>query len=212
MKPAPDDYLRTFPQPNHPVSSSQHWSKLFENDQLTRERAAGRTCHGLVEPNISFGPTYKFDPSEAYPVTDEQLSHWPWAKHRWPSWCDRCLYLEVPQWLRRQQPKAQIIVHKYSSLPLFPTSDHRPVALSLSVPLLPIPKPDLEEEVDDTDPRIKPPFNIDPDWKPKRERARKLEILVGLGLFFTNTREGIAISVISLTFLTGVYLILRAFV
>jgi len=75
------------------------------------------------------------------------------------------------------------------------------------VPLLPIPKPDLEEVEDDTDPRIKPPFNIDPDFQAKRNRARNLEILIGLGLYFTTTREGIAVSVIGIAIL----IILRSF-
>lgn len=209
-RPAHDDHLITFPQPNQPESSSKHYSKLFENDQLNQERSAGRTLFGLTEAPVSFGPTYKFDSQEPSSVTNEE-QHWPWAKHRWPSWCDRCLYLEIPQWLKKQHPKAKIVVHKYSSLPLLPTSDHRPVAISLSVPILPIPSPDTEEEEDDADPRIKPPFNIDPDWKSKRERARTLEILIGFSLFFTSTREGIVVSLIGLATIVGCYFVLRSF-
>lgn len=208
MKPAPEDHKTTFPQPHHPESSPQHFSKLYEKDQLNQERAAGRTCHGLIEAPVLFGPTYKYNPQESYSGTDEELVRWSWAKHRWPSWCDRCLYLDIPPWLKRQEPKAQIVIHKYSSLPLFPTSDHRPVAMSLTLPILDIPEPDQDEE--DTDPRIKPPFNIDPDWKSNRERARNLEILVGLSMYFTSTRQGIAIVAATALGVTGCYLLLRS--
>lgn len=208
MKPAPDDHRTTFPQPHHPESSPQHFSKLYEKDQLNQEKAAGRTCHGLIEAPISFAPTYKYNPQEPYSDTDEELLRWSWAKHRWPSWCDRCLYLDIPSWLKRQQPKAQITVHKYSSLPLFPTSDHRPVALSLSLPILAIPEPDPEE--DDLDPRVRPPFNIDPDWKSNRERARNLEMLVGLSMYFTCTRQGITILAATTLGVAGCYLILKS--
>lgn len=191
IAPSPTDHAESFPQPHHDESSPQHMSALFENDQLNQERLAGRTCHGLVEAPVKFPPTYKYDPKEPFNTPDEDLTKWHWATHRWPSWCDRILYLDVPSWLKAQNPDAKITTHKYTALPLFPTSDHRAVVLHISVPLLPIPKPDEEEERDNPDPRIHPPYDIDIDWRSKREKARRLELMTGLSVYCTTTVEGI---------------------
>jgi hypothetical protein len=212
MKPSPTDHLDTFPQPHHSSTSSNHYSTLFKNDQLNQERLAGRTCHGLIEAPITFPPTYKYDSKEPYLTPDEDLSTWHWAKHRWPSWCDRILYLPIPSWLIRSHPEAKIITHKYAALPLFPTSDHRAVALSLSLPLIPVPSPPEDAEGDEgiEDPRVKAPFDLNPDWKAHRERARMLEVLVGFSLYFTVTAEGVG--VLAATVLGGVggYFVLKA--
>lgn len=165
--------------------------------RLNQERLAGRVCHGLVEPHVTFPPTYKFEREspESFSVTGEETSRWTWAKHRWPSWCDRILYLD--------HPKARVVVHKYSALPLIPTSDHRPVALSLSVPLKP-------NEDGDDNLGIQSPFNIDPDWRSKRARARTLELVSGLALFLISTREGLVILTASVIGITGSYLVLKS--
>jgi hypothetical protein len=209
LSPSPTDHIDTFPQPHHSPDSSNHFSSLFESDQLTQERAAGRTLHGLTEAEINFPPTYKYKSEEPFLTPDDELKKWPWAKHRWPSWCDRILYLPLPAWVTRSQPSLAITTHKYTALPLFPTSDHRAVTLELSVPIVSIPVP-VEEEGDD--PRIKPPFEINVDWKRKRERARQLELVVGFALYFTSTKEGGAVAVAVLVGVVGAYFAIRAMI
>ncbi|KAG4438964.1 hypothetical protein IFR05_005536 [Cadophora sp. M221] len=208
MSPSPTDHKDTFPQPYHDKTSPQHFSKLFENDQLNQERLARRTCHGLIEAPVTFPPTYKYDPKEPYLIPDEDLSKWHWAKHRWPSWCDRILYLDIPSWVKRAHPEANIVTHKYSALPLWPTSDHRAVALDLSIPLLPIPQPKEDEQGDD--PRIHPPFEVNIDWKTKRERARVLELVVGFAMYFTTTLEGGGVTVAMVLGAVGAFFAIRA--
>lgn len=188
ISPAPSDHIEIFPQPDNSISSPNHYSSLFENDQLNQERLAGRTCHGLIEAPVSFPPTYKYRSEGPFMTSDDELNRWPWAKHRWPSWTDRILYLDMPPWVQNEHPEAKIISNKYSALPLLPTSDHRAVALDITVPLLPIPEPEEGEGGDD--PRAKMPFDLDIDWKTKRERARMLEVMVGYTLYFTKTKEG----------------------
>jgi hypothetical protein len=208
LSPSPTDHIETFPQPHNDPSSPNHYSELFKSDQLNQERLAGRTCQGLIEAPITFPPTYKYDSKEPFLTPDEELLKWHWAKHRWPSWCDRILYLDIPSWLKSQHPEAKIVTHKYSALPLQPTSDHRPVALDLSVPLVPIPSPD--EEQDDDDPRVNPPFEVDIDWKSKRDRARTLELLVGFSMYLTTTVDGGGVMLAMVAGSVGAYFAIRA--
>ena len=210
ISPSSTDHEDTFPQPYHDKSSPNHISALYKNDQLNQERIAGRTCHGLIEAPITFPPTYKYDPKEPFNTPDEELQKWHWATHRWPSWCDRILYLDVPSWLKEQHPEAKITVQNYTALPLLPTSDHRAVTLEVSVPLIAIPKPDLEEE-DNTDPRIHPPFSIDINWKTRREWARKLELVAGFIAYFTTTWEGAGVFIALLAGAIGVYFAIKSF-
>jgi Endonuclease/Exonuclease/phosphatase family 2 len=209
LSPSPTDHIDIFPQPHHSPDSANHFSSLFESDQLNQERAAGRTLHGLTEAPITFPPTYKYKSEEPFLTPDDELKKWPWAQHRWPSWCDRILYLPFPAWVTRSQPSLSITTHKYTALPLFPTSDHRAVTLELSVPIVPIPPPN--EEAGD-DPRIKPPFEIDIDWKRKRERARQLELVFGFAGYFTTTKEGGAVAVAVLVGIVGAYFAIMAMV
>ncbi|KAE8454452.1 hypothetical protein EG329_000075 [Mollisiaceae sp. DMI_Dod_QoI] len=208
MSPSPSDHIDTFPQPHHDSNSPNHYSALFEHDQLTQERAANRTLQGLKEAPVTFPPTYKYDSKEPFLTADEELTEWNWAKHRWPSWCDRVLYLDIPSWLSRKSPSAKITVHKYSALPLFPTSDHRAVALEVTVPLLEIPAPEEEEEGDD--PRIHPPFEVDIDWKSRRDRARVLELVAGFTMYFTTTAEGGGLMLAMAIGAIGAYFAIRA--
>ena len=62
------------------------------------------------------------------------------------------------------------------------------------------------------DPRIKPPFKINVDWKRKRERARQLELVVGFALYFTSTKEGGAVAVAVLVGVVGAYFAIRAMI
>lgn len=208
LKPSPLDHRDSFPQPHHDEASPRHHINLFGNDQLTQEREAGRTLHGLVEAPVTFPPTYKYTSDEPFLVPDDEIPRWSWAKHRWPSWCDRILYLDVPPWLERKAA-AEITPHKYVALPLFPTSDHRAVALAFTVPLIPIPKPDEEDEESD-DPRIKPPFTINPNWRTDREKARRLELISGFTMYLTGTWEGWAVLLGTAAGIIGGFFLLKA--
>lgn len=185
IKPSQYD-VRKFPQPTDDSSKSHHYSKLLQNDQLHREVKAQRACHGLQEAPIDFPPTYKYsDRQRAMADTDDGAT-WLWANHRWPSWCDRILYLDLPPWVIEKGQLCSINVNSYTALPLMSTSDHRPVALSLSIPIKAIPAP-INEIVDV---RTHPPFSIDPRWRERRAVARNLEIVVGLAAYLGLTWEG----------------------
>lgn len=193
--PSPNDN-EEWPQPTESPSDPRHWSHTLPKDQLNRERIQKRTLHHLTEAPIEFGPTYKFSNTaqknamrNAEPTTKriladgravqfatiqartEEDSAWLWAKHRTPSWCDRILFLEAAK------PK----VHAYTTLPVQPTSDHRPVALSCSFPLEPLKV------------LVESPVDIKPDWRERRAMARRLEFLVGLAAYLGLTWEGEAL-------------------
>lgn len=208
LPPLPTDHLDVFPQPNHDASSPKHISSLYERDQLNIERVAGRTMHGLIEAPVTFPPTYKYNSKEPFLTRDEELVQWHWASHRWPSWCDRILYLPFPGWVKGT--KEEIRTGKYTALPLFPTSDHRAVALEVAVPLISIPKPDEDEADGDKDPRIHPPFDIDINWKSRRQRARVFELVAGFTTYFTTTAEGGGVVVAMLAGAVGAYFAIRA--
>lgn len=186
-KPSENAYL-TWPQPTKNPSAPEHYSHLLSSDQLTPERLAGRTLHGLQEAPIDFPPTYKYSEKARTnaPVFDTS-EYWDWSKHRCPSWCDRILYLDMPSWTKQHR----IQVHGYKALPLMATSDHRPVACSFSIPAIPIPEPVAEEEEEaGLDVRLVPPFGIDPLWREKRETARMKEVVVGIAAYLALTWEG----------------------
>ena len=187
IKPSPVDH-QVFPQPTQDITDSRHYSNLLKEDQLSREMKAGRTCHGLREAQLDFPPTYKYSVETRSLAEIERKDHWYWARHRWPSWCDRILYLELPPWLKAQEPSIAIQTRKYTALPLMLTSDHRPVALSLSIPLQSIPLPDTTTDIEDV--RLSPPFSIDSQWKKKRGIARRKEAAVGAGAYLALTSEG----------------------
>lgn len=193
-KPTPDSHL-TYPQPCEDTSYPQHFWHLLDSDQLGQEMRAQRTCHGLREAPIDFPPTYKYsdrgraNASKKGIEMDEDGQYWDWAKHRWPSWCDRVLYLELPAWMKVKGKEEKIRVQGYKALPLMQTSDHRPVACSFSIPALAIPEPSEIDEVDGGV-RIKPPFELNPVWKERRAAARRREMLVGIGAYLALTWEG----------------------
>lgn len=170
-KPSPNAHL-TWPQPSSDPNAKRHYSHLLPSDQLKREMQAERTCHGLQEAPITFPPTYKYShearsAAAANPQRqnndddDDDGSHWYWSQHRWPSWCDRILYLDAPPWAtssssekkkKKETPTttaSRVEVQGYKALPLMASSDHRPVACSFSVPAEAIPdppEPNREEE------------------------------------------------------------------
>ncbi|MCJ1354379.1 MAG: hypothetical protein MMC33_004367 [Icmadophila ericetorum] len=208
-----------YPQPTTDPISIQHYTHLLLKDQLAAQISLDKTCHGLHEAPITFEPTYKYSDRAREGVAEKEAGkkrkvregetepeQWGWATHRWPSWCDRILYLPQPKWM---QSKSQIQIHNYTALPLMSTSDHRPVALTLSLPLTPIPSPPedftgLNEDATDgnasgeeapsgtkvTDVRLSPPYPIDPLWREKRTIARRKEVVVGVGAYIGLTWEG----------------------
>lgn len=196
-KPLPDAHV-TWPQPRSDTNAKQHYSQLLSSDQLKREMKDGKTCHGLQEASIDFPPTYKYSDEARSAATsrqddgDEEGSHWGWAKHRWPSWCDRVLYLDMPPWVKSKDPAARVEVQRYEALPLMASSDHRPVACSFSIAAEPIPEPSEGEEETGAKPdvRLVPPFGLNPLWMEQREAARTKEVMVGIVAYLGLTWEG----------------------
>lgn len=198
---------KSWPQPDMSAQDPNHYSQLLRNDQLTRERNAARTLHHLLEAPIHFPPTYKYaDAPRPHVQNDEEIGRWDWAKHRYPSWCDRILYLDRPPWAKTlSEPQ----VCSYNALPLFATSDHRPVGLWLTIDAKAIPQPEAEQYQDD--PRLNPPFALDMDWQSKRNMARRREFLVGLFAYLTLTWEGNALLLGSGVGIVGGWLVVRSF-
>ncbi|SZF01773.1 unnamed protein product [Blumeria hordei] len=187
--PTKNDYSDTFPQPYFLINNTRHYMNLLKSDQLNQARLSGKTCQGLTEAEIKFPPTYKYDPKKQALLSDKKSpDFWYWAAHRWPSWCDRILYLDLPSWLGNIHTEASMKVLNYYTLPVTQTSDHQPVVLEIQVPLIAIPEPNYEME--SSDPRIHPPYEIDPSWKSQRTLAKFLETFVGWPLWLLTTSEG----------------------
>jgi hypothetical protein len=217
VRPRVEDHVR-YPQPHATPNDASHHSKLLQTDQLTRELRAKRTLHGLSEAPITFPPTYKYsDEAQNAALLGEQSQEgsadvWKWATRRWPSWCDRILYLEYPPWMAastKKGGKSTIQVQGYDALPLFPTSDHRAVALAVTVPLLPITSPP-SQILDVDDARLHPPFPIDPSWRARRENARVKEVVVGGLAYLALTWEGNGILLATVAGIFGGWIVLRS--
>jgi hypothetical protein len=211
--PGPSTY-KTYPQPSRPSDSPNNHmvlSDLLAHDQLTQERIEGRVLHGFAEQPIEFPPTYKYShvrsalPSPQVAKEDstededetvvQEPSTWTWARHRWPSWCDRILFY----------PPAGITPGTYTALPLLPSSDHRAVALHVTL------KPGSQKTQIKNDLRVSPPFPLDPDWKARRAAARRYEIAVGMASWVVLTTEGNATLVGLLGGGLAVYFLVRVF-
>lgn len=167
--PQPED-IANFPQPDEPQESKKHVYSLLSQDQLARERKAKRTFQGFEESPIHFPPTYKYRQSDIIPVQQagEEPLVYQWTTHRFPSWCDRILYLST----------ANVKVNGYKALPLQHTSDHRPVALSFSI----------QKTARQTE--ISSPYSLNPQFAEWRAAARTREIVVGVIAYLGVTREG----------------------
>jgi len=169
-RPGPSDYL-SFPKP---ATADLTW---LQRDQLSQERKAKRTLHGLEELPISFPPTYKYlhvkRVVNSTGLEGTEQEHWAWSRYRYPSWCDRILFV----------PSDGLQPHIYVSLPVLPTSDHRPVALSVTLP------------AKSAGNIFEAPFPISPDWCSRRASARRREVVVGLLAYLSLTREGNSILV-----------------
>lgn len=216
--PLKEDHAR-FPRLNADPGSPQHYLELLKGDQLLREMRSRRSFQGMKEAEITFPPTYKYTSAareaarEAAQNNTMQSQEWKWTSSRWPSWCDRILYLDTPTWMegnRKVQP------HKYDALPLFPTSDHRAVALSATVPLDTISAPQSANANANAnsaaaaaaDVRLAAPFSVDPEWRSKRRSARAKELIVGYLAFISWTWEGNGFLLASILGLVGAYLAL----
>uniref|UniRef100_A0A1B0AR19 phosphoinositide 5-phosphatase n=1 Tax=Glossina palpalis gambiensis TaxID=67801 RepID=A0A1B0AR19_9MUSC len=113
-----------FPLPSHLPHGYMH------TDQLSSVLADGAAFRGFMEANITFPPTYKYDPGTQHFDTS--------SKQRAPAYTDRILYKYRQSQgltLRRQsilpgmtspsQPHVQCLL--YDSVPSIITSDHKPV-------------------------------------------------------------------------------------
>ncbi|XP_017844552.2 LOW QUALITY PROTEIN: inositol polyphosphate 5-phosphatase E [Drosophila busckii] len=113
-----------FPLPSHLPHGYMH------TDQLSSVLADGAAFRGFMEANITFPPTYKYDPGSQNFDTS--------SKQRAPAYTDRILfkYRQVQGLvIRRQstvpgvstptQPYVQCLL--YDSVPSITTSDHKPV-------------------------------------------------------------------------------------
>ncbi|KAI1626728.1 Endonuclease/exonuclease/phosphatase [Exophiala viscosa] len=194
LRPSPQDVEERFPQPTKNRDDPKNYHNLLAEDQLTEQVKAGKSLHGLTEAPIDFPPTYKYHTDESKPVTlDGGDQEWQWAPHRWPSWCDRIFFWD--------QGDVEVKPQKYTCLPLFATSDHRPVVLAASVPLKPVA---ASEQAD------RAPFQIDSTWKSRRAQARRKELVVGLGAYLALTREGNALLIATVIGAVGGWLIIRS--
>ncbi|CAL5871940.1 uncharacterized protein PFLUO_LOCUS6196 [Penicillium psychrofluorescens] len=209
IKPLKGDTIR-FPRRTAEPSSPSHYSHLLEEDQLLREMHQGRSFHGMCEAPIDFPPTYKYSDAardaarKGADGVEGDDQEWLWASHRWPSWCDRILYLDGPSWAGAA---GRVKTHAYNALPLLPQSDHRGVALALSVPVNPV--PDIDHMPSDA--KVVAPFSIDPNWRHRRDVARRKEIAVGLVAYLGLTWEGNGMLLASTLSLFGAWYILRTF-
>ncbi|RFU72825.1 phosphatidylinositol polyphosphate phosphatase [Trichoderma arundinaceum] len=211
--------------PNMDPGSENYYTNFFHLDQLTRERLAGRTLHGLSEHPVTFPPTYKYvvdsktpPPESAGSSVDEVK--WNFAPHRYPGWTDRILFLELPSWVGAG---SKIDVRSYDALPVIRTSDHRPVFLRARVPLvapadLAPPAAVLESAAAGSaspggsgiDPRVRLPVEIDPEAWDRRVAARRREIAAGWTMFLWSTRQGAYILASVLAASAGGYWLYRS--
>ncbi|KAK3935228.1 endonuclease/Exonuclease/ phosphatase [Diplogelasinospora grovesii] len=198
------------PFPSFDPESENYYPVFLPRDQLTQERLAGRAFHGMSEAPIRFGPTYKYNVLCGGADVDKATNAdavrrgdqvngvtevpWKFAPHRWPGWCDRVLYLDLPSWL---SGRASITVLAYDAMPVVRTSDHRAVFLRALVPVVGPeamrPPPLQVAEADAAakmDPRVTPPIPVDVHAWERRAAARNREIIVGWSAFLWSTREG----------------------
>ena len=201
------DAYKSWPQPTSDHNSPKHFSKYFGSDQLIREKNAGHTLHHLEEASVNFPPTYKYEqpsssnagPSGAGgnegededsipPISNDlqaaknarfskdpfAAETWVWAKHRAPSWCDRILFF----------PSPNLIVQKYTAMPLLSSSDHRPVTMAVGIARSASAGSSTGVLEADS------PFAVNPQWKQDRDAARRRELVVGVALYLATTNEG----------------------
>ncbi|KAH8662273.1 Endonuclease/exonuclease/phosphatase [Xylariales sp. PMI_506] len=204
----PTDTIQVFPVLS-PPDAENYYPRFLSRDQLAAEKAAGRTLHGLTEAPIKFPPTYKYvmfpesSQTELAQIGVEEDDHDEipavFAKHRWPSWCDRVLYLDIPPWVPGRGTK-QMYVTAYNCLPLVRTSDHRAVFLRIQVPVLTNaelqPPPDAGVVLGPgglIDPRLKLPFPVDVESWDHRMTVKRWEVLLGWSMMVSKSKQGIMV-------------------
>lgn len=200
--------VQRFPRRGVSREDPLHYSHLLKQDQLLREMRQGRSFHGLTEAPIDFPPTYKYSDLARQAVQQgrDADSEWKWSSHRWPSWCDRILYLDNPS---GADERGRVKPYVYSALPLFPHSDHRPVALAAFVPLVHAAGPSDPDHMD-ANRRAVTPFSFDPEWKSRRDAARRKEIVVGVLAYLGLTWEGNGLLLASTVGILGAWVMLRS--
>ncbi|KAI9259046.1 Endonuclease/exonuclease/phosphatase [Sporodiniella umbellata] len=105
---------------NQNESVIKHWLReqrldvLLAYDQLSIEQRAGRTFPMFSEGQITFPPTYKYDPGTHHYDTSE--------KRRAPSWTDRVLWKK-----ERATAGTHLQLIDYDHCPVLTVSDHKPV-------------------------------------------------------------------------------------
>ena len=96
--------------------ASNNLIHLRQFDQLNIERLKGNCFHGFSEGDLSFPPTYKYEPGS------DRYDRRPDKKTRAPAWCDRVL------WRAGERGAASSVrLLDYRSAGLLP-SDHKPVS------------------------------------------------------------------------------------
>ncbi|KAL0055091.1 hypothetical protein WJX82_006902 [Trebouxia sp. C0006] len=105
------------------LTEDERLNVLRNNDQLKKERELGKVFLGYKEGELTFPPTYKFDPG-----TDVYDSS---GKSRVPSWCDRVLW-------RCNTDAVELL--QYTHVPQLKVSDHRPVVATFLVHAQPAPQ------------------------------------------------------------------------
>lgn len=207
--------------PSLDPNSEHHYSTFFPLDQLTRERKAGRTLHGMSEAEVRFPPTYKYDvlpPAAAVAAPETEEVPWSFASHRYPSWTDRVLFLDVPTWVRQRvaPEKQKIDVKAYDAMPVVRSSDHRAVFFRAEVPLLSAEemKPSGSEDAglqrsDMVDPRLTMPVAIDPEAWERRAAARRREVFAGWSMYLWSTKQGALVIATALAVGVGGWWLLR---
>jgi hypothetical protein len=193
--------------PDLDPKSPNYFERFLARDQLTLEKAAGRTLHGLSEASITFPPTYKLEidgePQEWLPghcdgAPPVEVVSWKWAPHRWPGWCDRVLYLDIPRWASKPTAHESIAMEiiAYNALPAVRTSDHRAVFFRLRVPVVEpsiLEPPDEVRASDSTDPRVKLPYAVDFQSWDHRARVKKWERLIGWSMLISQSKQVITV-------------------
>ncbi|KAL2757720.1 hypothetical protein ACRALDRAFT_206980 [Sodiomyces alcalophilus JCM 7366] len=211
--------------PSLDPDSEHYYPRFLALDQLTRERKKGRTLHGMSEAEIRFPPTYKYD---ILPLSDavgegdaeKHVVPWKFASHRWPSWTDRILFLDVPRSAKRRglpDDLTRMKVRAYDAMPLVQTSDHRAVFLRVDVPLLSAEDmtglSDAADESGDAkgvlDPRVCLPVAIDTDAWEKRAVARRRELYAGWSMLLWSTKEGALVIATAVALGIGTWWLMR---
>ncbi|KAB0796202.1 hypothetical protein PPYR_10263 [Photinus pyralis] len=104
----------SFPLPAHLPHGYLH------NDQLCSVLSDGAAFKGFLEANITFPPTYKYDPGTQTFDTS--------SKQRTPAYTDRILYKQrATRRLSGQLETVPLQCLIYDSVPSITTSDHKPV-------------------------------------------------------------------------------------